>query len=128
MKTILVSWLGVLLTVNLCLSQENSSGQKLRVAGFQMDVTNSISDNKEKILAGMRKAVAGKAIFLQTPEGSLSGYRSTFDQKELSTALAEVLALAKELKIGLLLGTCFKNKKPHTGNKCDINKRDLVTP
>jgi predicted amidohydrolase len=109
MKIILASWLAVLLTVNPCVSQENTPGQKLRVAGFQMNVTNSISENKEKILSGMRKAIAGKAIFLLTPEGSLSGYRSKFDQKELLTALKEVLSLAKELKIGLLLGTCFKN-------------------
>lgn len=124
MKTILVSWFAVLLTINPCVSQENTSGQKLRVAGFQMDVTNSISENKEKILSGMRKAVAGKAIFLQTPEGSLSGYRSTFDQKELLTALKEVLSLAKELKIGLLLGTCFKNDEGLCYNQVRIYSPD----
>jgi len=74
-----------------------------------MNVTNDISKNKDRILAGVREAAAGKAIFLVTPEGSLSGYRSQFDQKEVLTALKDILSLAKELKIGLLLGTCFKS-------------------
>jgi len=92
------------------MSQENVVfGNKLRVAGLQMNVTNDISANKARILAGIKEAAEGKAIFLATPEGSLSGYRSQFDQIELSKALQEVLSLAAELKLGLLLGTCFKD-------------------
>lgn len=110
MKITLFCLLAVLLAINTCLCQENTSaGQTLRVAGLQMNVTSSIPENKAKILAGIRKAASGKATFLVTPEGSLSGYRSKFDQKELLAALKEVLSSAKELKVGLLLGTCFKN-------------------
>ena len=64
MKTIL-SCLAVLLTINTCLSQgDTSPGYKIRVAGLQMNVTNSISENKERILSGVREAAAGKAVFL----------------------------------------------------------------
>lgn len=83
----------------------------LRVAGLQMNVSNDIAANKTRILSGIRDAAAGKANFLITPEGSLSGYRSTFDQKELEPALNEVLVLARALKLGMLLGTCFKDEE-----------------
>jgi len=120
MKTIL-SLLTVLLAINTCLSQGDiAADHKIRVAGLQMNVTNSISENKGKILSGIREAVAGKATFLVTPEGSLSGYRSKFDQQELLTAMKDVLALAKELKIGLLLGTCFKNDQGSCYNQVRI--------
>jgi predicted amidohydrolase len=74
-----------------------------------MNVTNDIGQNKARILAGMKKAAAGNAVFLVTPEGSLSGYQSKFDQQELLKALAQVVSYAKGLRLGLLLGTCFQN-------------------
>jgi|GEM_PF-292659 len=102
--------LGFVLMPNIGFNQQSDlSGSILRVAGLQMNVTNNITANKERILSAIREAASGKARFLATPEGSLSGYRSEFDQTELSTALQEVLSLAAELKLGLLLGTCFKD-------------------
>lgn len=92
------------------LSSAQASGG-LRVAGLQMNVSDDISTNKNRILTAIREAAAGKASFLITPEGSLSGYRSTFDQKELAPALNEVLGLARELNLGLMLGTCFKDEE-----------------
>jgi predicted amidohydrolase len=124
MKTIL-SLINVLLALNTCLSQQDTStNYKLRVAGLQMNVTNNISINKERILSGVKEASAGKAIFLVTPEGSLSGYRSQFNQMELLTALKEILTLAKELKVGLLLGTCFKNDQGQCYNQVRIYSPD----
>lgn len=80
----------------------------IKVAGLQMDVTNDIVKNKDRILSGIKEAAAAKAIFLITPEGSLSGYHCKFNQKELLMAMQEIIAYAKELKLGLMLGTCFK--------------------
>lgn len=97
----------LLIVLNNCISQDNN----LRVAGLQMNVTNNITANKERILSAIREAALGQARFLATPEGSLSGYRSQFDQKELSAALQEVISLAAELKLGLLLGTCYKDEQ-----------------
>jgi predicted amidohydrolase len=44
---------------------------------------------------------------LLTPEGSLSGYTPDFDQAALAAALAELTCLARTLRLGLALGTCF---------------------
>ena len=109
MKTML----GLLIMIfvsNVGMSQQNTPAHHaIIVAGLQMNVSNDIGQNKARILAGMKKAAAGKAVFLVTPEGSLSGYQSTFDQQELLEALQQVVSYARELRLGLLLGTCFQN-------------------
>ena len=73
-----------------------------------MNVTSEIEKNKATILSNIVMAAKGGAGFLVTPEGSLSGYRAEFDQEELSRSLREVQTTARENKIGLFLGTCFK--------------------
>jgi len=73
-----------------------------------MNVTHDINKNKEQIILGIRKAAQEGASFLVTPEGSLSGYYSNFNQKEVTTALEEIKAVAGEMKVGLMLGTCYK--------------------
>jgi predicted amidohydrolase len=78
------------------------------LAGLQMNVTPVIKDNLEQILSGIHKASAAGASFLVTPEGSLSGYNSTFSREELKSALEKVKTSAAEMKVGLILGTCFK--------------------
>ena len=85
-----------------------------------MDVTNDIVKNKKRILSGMKEAAAAKAIFMVTPEGSLSGYHCKFNQKELLTALEEIVSYAKKLKLGLLLGTCFKDDQELCYNQIRI--------
>jgi predicted amidohydrolase len=70
--------------------------------------------NLKQIVEGIRKAAGEGADFLITPEGSLSGYTSNFDQKVLSSALESVTAEASGMKVGLMLGTCFKKV---TGDK-----------
>ena len=92
MKTLL-GLLIVLLAMDFGMGQGNfAPGNTIKVAGLQMNVTNDISKNKDRILSGVREAAAGKAIFLVTPEGSLSGYRSQFNQQEVLTALKDILA------------------------------------
>ena len=85
------------------------SRRTMRVAGYQMDVGSDIQKNKKIILDAIQKAVVAKADFLVTPEGSLSGYNATFDRVELATALDEVVQAAQKAKLGLLLGTCYKD-------------------
>ncbi|HAM10946.1 MAG: hypothetical protein A2X05_12930 [Bacteroidetes bacterium GWE2_41_25] len=81
------------------------------ISGLQMDVTNNIMKNKELIISGLYRAAKEGADFLVTPEGSLSGYTANFNQGELMPALNEVLAEAKRMKVGLMLGTCYKEQK-----------------
>ena len=73
-----------------------------------MTVTNDIKINKEQIVTGIMKAAEEGASFLVTPEGSLSGYTSNFNQAELAPALEEIKAAASKMKVGLILGTCYK--------------------
>ena len=89
-------------------SNQSQKTKTIRVAGFQMETTSNIQTNKAVIINAIKKATKEGADFLMTPEGSLSGYNSTFDAKELNTALDQVVDIAKNLKIGLLLGTCYK--------------------
>jgi predicted amidohydrolase len=80
---------------------------KLRVAGLQMPVSNDIRRNADRICAAIRRAARARAEILLTPEGSLSGYRPDFEVREAADALARVTALARQLRVGLALGTCF---------------------
>jgi predicted amidohydrolase len=89
-------------------AQNLNESISIKMAGYQMIVSNDINSNKQKILAGMYDALNEGADFLVTPEGSLSGYTSNFDQEQLQKALSEIESAAKEHKIGLMLGTCFK--------------------
>jgi predicted amidohydrolase len=83
----------------------------LLLAGLQMNVTKDIKKNRENIMAGIDQAAQAGASFLITPEGSLSGYTSDFDQNELTGALQEVVAEAANKKVGLMLGTCCRELK-----------------
>jgi predicted amidohydrolase len=80
----------------------------LVLSGLQMTVTNNIKKNQEQIINGIRKAAQEGASFLVTPEGSLSGYTSNFNQSELNDAIEEIRAAAGKMKVGLMLGTCYK--------------------
>ena len=89
-------------------SSSNQKTKTIRIAGLQMETTSNIQKNKAVIIDGIKKAAKEGADFLMTPEGSLSGYNSTFNSEELNTALDQVVDIAKNLKVGLLLGTCYK--------------------
>ena len=89
-------------------AQHNNTKSPVIISGLQMDVSNDIDSNRKQIVEAIKKAASEKADFLVTPEGSLSGYTSNFDQKELAGALEAVTAEASRLKVGLMLGTCYK--------------------
>lgn len=80
----------------------------LRLSGFQMAVTEDISRNTAVLCRAIQEASAAHADILLTPEGSLSGYTPHFDASAVRAALEEVSRLARQLKVGLALGTCFK--------------------
>jgi len=82
--------------------------KKITISALQMNVTNDVKKNKEQILAGIKRATLEGANFLATPEGSLSGYTSNFNQTEVAAALKEIESESSKSKVGLLLGTCFK--------------------
>lgn len=90
------------------ISDHRKTGSEITLSGLQMDVTNDVSKNKDQILAGIKRAAGEGSDFLVTPEGSLSGYMNSFDQKEVALALKEIVTAAKKQKVGLMLGTCYK--------------------
>lgn len=81
----------------------------LVIAGLQMNVSTSIEKNERTIIRHLHSLKDKNVDFLITPEGSLSGYNSDFNAYELKEALARVEDVAKNLNIGLILGTCYKD-------------------
>jgi len=82
--------------------------KSLNVAGLQMTVGMNLVVNEEKICVGIERAAKDRVDFLLTPEGSLTGTRNDFDRQEMLTALNRITSLAAGKKVGLVLGTCFK--------------------
>lgn len=80
----------------------------LRIAGLQMDVSNNIKENEATIIRYLNNLKDQNVDFLITPEGSLSGYTSQFNGSELRESLSRVQEVARDLNIGLVLGTCYK--------------------
>ncbi|MCS7311111.1 MAG: hypothetical protein NZ741_12920, partial [Armatimonadetes bacterium] len=78
----------------------------LRVAGAQIAVTTDIESNLAAIRRAIAYAAERRADVLLTPEGSLSGYTSHFDQQTVEQALQTVVSEAASAGIALALGTC----------------------
>lgn len=107
-----LSFAAFVLFASPAMGQSASPGKEgkssIVLSGLQMTVTNDIKTNQEQIINGIRKAAQEGASFLVTPEGSLSGYTSNFNQNKLNAAIDEIKSAASEMKVGLMLGTCFK--------------------
>jgi len=130
LSTTIALFLSQVLFISLVIGQPVSGSEKtipeIRLAGLQMLVGTDIGKNKEQILQGINGAARDGVSFLVTPEGSLSGYTSNFNQEELSRALDEVTSAAKKAKVGLLLGTCFK--EVIKGKEFCFNQVRVYTP
>jgi predicted amidohydrolase len=122
--------LSQILSISLISGQPAAVSNKkmpdITMAGLQMLVGSDISKNKEQILKGITRAATEGATFLVTPEGSLSGYTSNFNQEELLPALEEIRAVARKMKVGLMLGTCFKEVRK--GKEYCFNQVQVYTP
>lgn len=106
----LILVMAVLISENVS-GQQNNGSAAIKLSGLQMIITGDIDKNKDQILEGIRNASKAGADFLVTPEGSLSGYTSNFDQGKVEPALKEILDEALKNKVGLMLGTCYKESK-----------------
>ena len=73
-----------------------------------MNVSNNIDENEGTIIGYLNNLKGQDIDFLITPEGSLSGYSSLFDGNELKKSLKRVEEIAKNVHVGLILGTCYK--------------------
>ena len=107
-------------------ADSNTSMKTLTISGLQMPVTNDVARNEKRILDAIKKAAKAGADFLVTPEGSVSGYTPNFDRVQVAQAVERLAAAAKEHKVGLLLGTCFKELTD--GNEQCYNQVRVYTP
>ena len=80
---------------------------ELRITTAQIPVYSDIERNLAVLKDAVNNAAGDESNVLLTPEGSLSGYTPYFDHREAEAALIEIMAYAKERKVGLALGTCF---------------------
>lgn len=83
---------------------------QLRVAGMQMNVTGDIAQHVATITQAIERASAAGADILLTPEGSLSGYSPVFDVDQVEAGLAAITQLARQKRVGLALGTCYRER------------------
>lgn len=100
--------------------QEN---QKLRIAACQFPVSSDIQENLHWIRNQIIEAKLKKSDIVQFPECALSGYAGVdmktldnFNWDELFSATDSIMALAKELRIWVILGSMHRlsgNNKPH---------------
>ena len=106
---------------------DSKEGMKtLTICGLQMIVTNDVAGNEKRILESIKKAAKAGADLLVTPEGSVSGYTPNFDRLQVAGAVERLAAAAKEHKVGLLLGTCYKELTD--GNERCYNQVRVYTP
>jgi len=82
----------------------------LRVAEGVIPVSMNVDANLAAIKRGIDFAGKERADILLTPEGSLSGYTSEFDQERVMDALEEITSYAQEAGVGLALGVCIYEK------------------
>jgi len=102
---------------------KNQESGKIRIASCQFPVSSVIKENYQWIENQIIEAKLKKADIVHFPECSLSGYPGSdmssldnFDWDELFRATDSVIALAKELKIWVILGSMHRlsgSNKPH---------------
>lgn len=114
------------LVLATAITMEQAQSAVIKITGMQMNVTHDIQANTKRILNGIEQAAREEADFLITPEGSLSGYHPDFEREELNSALNRVVAAARLKKIGLALGTCYKEMQG--GQERCYNQVRVYTP
>ncbi len=92
----------------------------IRIAIAQPRISADARENGETVRSLMRKAAAGRARLVQFPEGLLSGYAkeqiadwSQVDWDAVRDELEQIMALAAELKLWVVLGSAHPLTPPH---------------
>ena len=92
----------------------------IRIAIAQPTITADARANGKTVRSLMRKAAAGRARLVQFPEGMLSGYAkeqiadwSDVDWDAVRDELEQIMALAAELKLWVVLGSAHPLTPPH---------------
>lgn len=101
------------------------AGGKLKIATCQFAVSACVNKNARQIVAFMRKAARANADIVHFPETALSGYASIdfhtfdgFDWKLLKTETEKIMAIAKQLKLWVILGSSHPLTPPNKPHNC----------
>lgn len=112
----MVSWAMLLLVVLLCSHSFGagppSSSLRLKVATCQFPVSGDVDENAGYVKDFLKKASANKADIVHFSEAALSGYARVdfssfdgYDWDKLRTHTREIMGLAKEQRIWVVLGS-----------------------
>lgn len=92
----------------------------IRVGIAQPAISDDARVNGETVRTVMRKAAAGRARLVQFPEGMLTGYAkeqiadwSQVDWAVVREELEQIIALAAELRVWVVLGSAHPLTPPH---------------
>ncbi len=92
----------------------------IRIAIAQPTITADARVNGQTVRSLMRKAAGGRARLVQFPEGLLSGYAkeqigdwSEVDWDAVRDELEQIMALAAELRLWVVLGSAHPLTPPH---------------
>lgn len=89
-------------------TQLNNKNLYCRLAGAQIPVRKTVTENLITLKAAIDWAAENKVDFLVTPEASLSGYVKDFDtSQDLVGALTEIEKYTAYKGVGLCLGTLW---------------------
>ena len=115
----------ILTNLNARVKAANPQSGKMRIASCQFPVSASIKENYRWIESQMIEAKLKKADIVHFPECALSGYPGTdmktldnFDWNELYRATDSIMALAKKLKIWVILGSIHRLSGGHKPHNC----------
>lgn len=99
--------------------------QKLKVSIAQIPVNDKdIFENVKMIESAIDKAIEQGADILLTPEGSLSGYHSKFNQCHVEDGLKKLVRRASDGNLGLALGTCYIEDDKRCYNQLRFYEKD----
>ncbi|NMM47319.1 carbon-nitrogen hydrolase family protein [Marinigracilibium pacificum] len=108
---------------------------KLKIATSQFSISDDISKNKEIIISQMKEASKEACDVIHFPENALSGYPGidfesfkNFDWELLRESTLEIMNMAEELNIWVILGSAHelsKTDKPHNSLYIINNKGQI---
>jgi predicted amidohydrolase len=111
-----------IILVLFCFCQAGFSQEKLKVATCQFPVTGDIASNASYIKKYIKEAAENHADIVHFSEASLSGYPpgdipsfENYDWEALKAETREIISLAKEKRIWVILGSAHfldENDKP----------------
>ena len=101
-RTLLIAAL-MLVSPELCAAEPNPVPRRLKIGVVQLALSNTISSNRDRILARISEAAARGARVVVFPEGAVRG-RGADDQTLVKSSIDAIRRAAKERNVYVLFG------------------------